>query len=248
VPPNPIRLPELTELQTFLATAEEGSVSKAARRLQISPAAATKRIDNLEALARGKLFTRTSRGAHLTQFGRCLLPRAQQVLCEVEGMLTEPADDTSRQLEGVRRALRSARIGPTVEELLADTEQLLAHVFDLTADGLVITDHAGVVIEVDEVCCRLSGYGRHELVGRPADCIDLWSWSDEDERRAATTKLAEDRQISGTGQLRTRNGERRDAHYSSRLVEIARAPYVLTCIRAVVPERGADRDLPEPPS
>ncbi len=229
---HPIRLPEVTELQTFLAAAEEGSLSGAAYRLRISPTAATKRIDNLEALARAQLFERTSRGVRLTTIGRRLLPRAKQLLSEAEAVLNELVDHRPRRLEGVKRALRSAA-GASPCELLVELESLLAHVFHVTTDALLITSHDGTVIEVDEAYCRLTGYGREDLVGRTTASLGLWPGPEELQRHEWIAQLKRNGEISGEVKLRTRAGEVRHASYSSLLIELAFEPCVLTRVSDV---------------
>jgi DNA-binding transcriptional LysR family regulator len=69
-----------SEIQVFVASAETGSFSKAARRLHLSQPAVSQQIRSLERYLRTKLFRRTSRGVTLTNAGKALLPMARELL------------------------------------------------------------------------------------------------------------------------------------------------------------------------
>lgn len=51
------------------------------------------------------------------------------------------------------------------------TERRYADLFQHASDGIFITDGAGVLTEVNAAGCRLLGWARDELVGRPLDVI-----------------------------------------------------------------------------
>ena len=64
-------------LQSFLAVAEEGSLSAAARRLGASQPTLGRQIRQVEQQLGVTLFTRKPRGLQLTDIGATLLPAAQ---------------------------------------------------------------------------------------------------------------------------------------------------------------------------
>jgi LysR family glycine cleavage system transcriptional activator len=70
----PERLPPLNALKAFEAAARHASVRKAARELNVSPAAISHQIKNLEAYLGVLLFQRLSRGLRLTPAGQAALP------------------------------------------------------------------------------------------------------------------------------------------------------------------------------
>ena len=75
---------ELRQLRYFLAVAEEGRFSRAARRLHIAAPSLSQQIQALERDLRVPLFERTPQRAELTVAGQALVERARVILAEVE--------------------------------------------------------------------------------------------------------------------------------------------------------------------
>jgi len=73
----------LTQLEYFVAVAEEGSVSRAARRCAISQPPLTRHVRALEAELDARLFWRRPHGMELTEEGSRLLEHAREVLAMV---------------------------------------------------------------------------------------------------------------------------------------------------------------------
>jgi DNA-binding transcriptional LysR family regulator len=67
------------DLQLFMAVAEEGSLSAAARRLRLGQPTLSRRMHELELQVGGALFTRLSQGSPLTPAGQRLLPATQRM-------------------------------------------------------------------------------------------------------------------------------------------------------------------------
>lgn len=74
----------LRQLECFVAVVDEGSFTRAARRLGISQPSLSQHIRTLEAEVDGSLFNRLPRGATLTPAGRTLLPEARIAVRAVE--------------------------------------------------------------------------------------------------------------------------------------------------------------------
>lgn len=75
-----MKMDRLLPLQLFVAVAEAGSFSAAARRLDIGPVQASATIARLERELGVRLFERSTRRLRLTEAGEQWLPHARQVL------------------------------------------------------------------------------------------------------------------------------------------------------------------------
>ncbi len=67
------------QLETFICVVDSGSFSKAAEKLYITPPAVIKQINSLENSLEIKLFERTHRGLLLTDAGRSMYHRMQNM-------------------------------------------------------------------------------------------------------------------------------------------------------------------------
>ncbi|MFH8616902.1 LysR family transcriptional regulator [Streptomyces sp. NPDC017979] len=76
-------------LRSFVAVAEEGTLTRAAERLFVSQPALTKQVKQLEALLGVRLFTRSRTGMALTEAGRALAARVPDLLADWDRALRE---------------------------------------------------------------------------------------------------------------------------------------------------------------
>ena len=89
----------LSNLKAFVATADAGSFSGAARQLGIVPSVISKRIDQLEWRIRAPLFTRSTRKLTLTDVGDRYLPSVRELVRQVDDTLAGMARSNG-ELEG----------------------------------------------------------------------------------------------------------------------------------------------------
>lgn len=75
---------DVASLKAFIAVAENNSFSTASEQLFLTQPAISKRIATLESELGASLFDRIGRQIALTQAGHALLPRAKQILQEIE--------------------------------------------------------------------------------------------------------------------------------------------------------------------
>jgi DNA-binding transcriptional LysR family regulator len=107
-------------IEVFIATAEERSISAAARRLGASPSAVSQQLTNLETAMGVTLLMRNARPVRLTPAGEMFRRRAQSIL-------NEAAQARAELATGDLSALTRFRLG-MIEDFEADvTPQLLAH-------------------------------------------------------------------------------------------------------------------------
>lgn len=83
----------IRQLQYFVAVAEAGQISAAARELYISQSSVTLAIQELELQLRQRLFHRGSRGVTLTPTGTAFLSKARQILQLVDEAALVSATD-----------------------------------------------------------------------------------------------------------------------------------------------------------
>ena len=83
---------ETANLQAFVKIAETGSFSVAADQLFVTQPAISKRIKQLEQQLKSKLIDRYGKQIRLTQTGQALLPRARQILNDLENTRQQIAD------------------------------------------------------------------------------------------------------------------------------------------------------------
>lgn len=106
---------DLRHLRTFVAVAEQGTVSKAAIRLGIAQPALSRQIKDLEVELSVKLFDRIRRRLVLTGEGEQLLGHCRGILVAV-GSLTEQAELLRRPDAGV---LKVAATPQTIDGVLS---------------------------------------------------------------------------------------------------------------------------------
>lgn len=76
-------------LSAFIATYENGSITKAAKQLYMSPQGLSKSISRLEQEMRVQLFVRSSAGATPTEYAKTLYPKAKSLVDTVAEMRTD---------------------------------------------------------------------------------------------------------------------------------------------------------------
>ena len=96
------------QLLTFLSVAENGSFSKTAEAMFLSPTAVMKQIDALERRLGVTLFSRTNHGLALTEAGKSVLDDAKYLVD-----YTKRAAEKAREIDR-RENQRSIRIGTSI--------------------------------------------------------------------------------------------------------------------------------------
>jgi len=87
---------ELHQLRYFVATAEAGSVTRAAARCRVAQPSLSQQLRKLESHLGAPLFDRQGRGMTLTGAGQALLPRARRILADVHEVEADLLRDVSR--------------------------------------------------------------------------------------------------------------------------------------------------------
>jgi DNA-binding transcriptional LysR family regulator len=89
---------DLVLLRAFVTVAREGTLTRGAKRLNLSQPAVSLQIQNLQQALRLTLFCRTARGLKLTRDGMAMLPYAQRAI--------ETAENVARAARALRNEVR----------------------------------------------------------------------------------------------------------------------------------------------
>jgi DNA-binding transcriptional LysR family regulator len=109
---------DIQKIETFLAAAENSSLSEAAKQLHLSQPAVSHQIKVLEQELNATLFIRSSTGLQLTEAGRLLLPWARRLLHDTSN-LREMMSSLQEDIVGELRIACSTTAGKYILPLLA---------------------------------------------------------------------------------------------------------------------------------
>ncbi len=109
----------LRQLQFFIAAAEQGSVSGAARALSISQSSVTEAIRALEDDLGVTLFDRQARGIDITHKGSAFLRHARQILADVATARTTFVDDAETATGRLSLGVTSLVAGYVLSDILS---------------------------------------------------------------------------------------------------------------------------------
>jgi DNA-binding transcriptional LysR family regulator len=130
----------LKHLQAFVAVAQEGSFTRAARRLALSQPALTIQINQFEEELGVKLFDRTTRRVLLTDNGAEFLPTAERLLDDVETAIAQVRDVAARRRGRVGVATLPSiamKLMPAmVAEFRSTYPGVSVHLLDANASGV----------------------------------------------------------------------------------------------------------------
>lgn len=157
-------------LDLFENVAKSGTISGAARALNLSPSLATRRLAALEQAMKARLFQRTTRRVRLTEAGAVALDWARGVLAGYE-QLSDDLDTLQGQPSGtIRMALNEyvatvllppflegfSRRYPEIRYDIVNTDAIV----DLGAGGYDVAVHSGHIPSSSVVGIRLRGVQR----------------------------------------------------------------------------------------
>jgi DNA-binding transcriptional LysR family regulator len=108
-------MPELRQLRTFVAVAEELNFTRAAERLALAQQAVSKSVGQLERELGVALLERTTREVRLTPAGRALLEAGREALAAAEAAF-DVARSVGRGLAGTVQVGVTPAIGPATRD------------------------------------------------------------------------------------------------------------------------------------
>ncbi|HTO29914.1 MAG TPA: LysR family transcriptional regulator [Pararhizobium sp.] len=167
---------KLDGITSFVAIAESGSISEAARRLRLSKSVVSERLAELERSLGAGLLHRTTRKLTLTEDGTAFLERASRIVQEIE----EAAADMAERRGTITGPLRISapvtfgrmHLGPALYPFLAEHPNLQLTLdlddrrVDAAADGYDAVVRNGPIADSRLMAWRLAP-SRRVLVAAP---------------------------------------------------------------------------------
>jgi DNA-binding transcriptional LysR family regulator len=156
----------LTSMAVFVVAADEGSLSKAARRFGLSASMAGKHVSAIEADLGVRLMQRSTRKLSLTDAGRAYHTRCKRILEEVDDANRE-ASDAQQIVRGVLRiaaplTFGAMHLGDVIARFLEEHPAVAAEVLlndryvDLLSEGIDVAIRIGRLLNSDLVARRLA--------------------------------------------------------------------------------------------
>ena len=157
-------MPDLVDLETFVAVADTGGVSGAARRLGLPKSIVSRRLVRLENELGAQLLTRTTRGAALTEAGATFREHAARVVAELEAARDSLSPEG--ELRGLLRiaaplSFGATRLAPVIAEFACRHSQLQIttaysdRFVDLVAEGFDVAVRIGWLPDSSLVARRI---------------------------------------------------------------------------------------------
>ncbi len=168
---------KLESVAAFVAVAESGSISEAARRMELSKSVVSERLAELERSLGAKLLHRTTRKLAITEDGSTFYERAKRILQEATDAAVEIAERRGELVGPLRISgpvsFGSLHLGPALYGFLAKnpkidlTLDLDDRFVSMLADGYDAVVRHGPVVDEHVVVKRLAP-SRRFLVAAPA--------------------------------------------------------------------------------
>jgi len=167
---------DLADLETFVAVADAGGVSGAARRLGLPKSIVSRRLARLESDLGAQLLTRTTRGAALTEAGATFREHAARMVAELDAARDSIAPEG--ELRGLLRiaaplSFGASHLAPLIAEFARRNPSLQIttaygdRFVDLIADGFDVAIRLGWLPDSTLVARRI-GPMTGRLVASPA--------------------------------------------------------------------------------
>lgn len=155
---------DIEDLQTFVAVADAGGVSAAARRLGVSKSIVSRRLFRIEAELGVQLLARTTRGAALTEAGITFRDHAARASAEIDtarDTILPTGDLRGRLRVAMPLSLGPSHFAPVLAEMAQRHPQLHIHTsysdrfVDLIAEGFDCAIRVGYLQDSNLIAKRV---------------------------------------------------------------------------------------------
>jgi DNA-binding transcriptional LysR family regulator len=223
---------EVAELQLFVQIVNAGNLSAAARALNSSPAAMSRRLSALESRLGVRLVTRTSRSFELTEEGQLFYDRCTRIVTDIAEAEAE-ASSKGAAVKGMLRIgapmeLGRRLIAPLITDFTQKFPDVEVHLLlsdaglDVIDDGLDVALRIGLpadssviakkVLSAKRIVCASPAYfKKHGVPAKPSDLLEHDCIRLVRGRRVMDTWIFQDQgkrfEVIVNGTLSTTSGE-----------------------------------------
>lgn len=176
---------DTSKLLAFVATAEAGSLSSAARRLGVQLSTVSRQLRDLEEEVGAPLLARTGRGMRLTDAGEQFLTRARHVLHELDAAVAEARGAQGSPIAQLRL---SAPLELSLRLLPGVLVALVAQNPGLSVDVRSEARRVSLLEEDIDAAIRLGTLRDSELIARSLGSISLGLWARPGVARSRTAR------------------------------------------------------------
>lgn len=177
-------------IPAFLATAETGSLSGAARRLGVSQPTVGRHIAELESALGVRLFDRTAQGLRITEIGVALLDNAGAMREQADG-LRRLAESRAEAVHGTVRLTASEMAATYVlPRILSDLHEIeprieIELIASMTAENLLLREA--------DIAVRMFRPEQNDVITRHVNTLQLGVFAHRDyiARRGLLTELSD---------------------------------------------------------
>jgi PAS domain S-box len=130
-----------------------------------------------------------------------------------------------------------------MEEKIRASENKFSNIFNLSPDAIILIKlDSKCISEVNESCCKITGYSREELIGRTSTELQLWSDS-SDQDRFNELIFKDCSVVNLEANFMMKSGEVKTGLLSSSLIDLSNSKYTLIIIRDITFRKEIENEL-----
>jgi PAS domain S-box-containing protein len=111
---------------------------------------------------------------------------------KIANLYNEHGDNTGAV--GISRCITERKIA---EKEIKEAKEFLENIFRTTTDGIIVTDHEGVITVVNEATANMLGYSKEEIVGKDRNIFEPAGEEYEKNSITYVTRLLEEGMVTG---------------------------------------------------
>ncbi len=165
--------------------------------------------------------------------------RVEKALQTRNGELEQNARASTAQLRAVNQELFDEILERRrTEDALKKSEALFHSVWDRSVDGMRLTDGSGVIHQVNQAFCRITGMAKEQLVGQPFTVVYSAEYQEHALAKYQRRFAAREIQPHLARELRLWNGQRVWVELSNSFLDMpGEAPLLLSVMRDITESR-----------